>query len=261
MQVNCPNCSTLLQLNSGKLPPGVFSIKCPQCEYLFTAQSTQNPKEEVPPPMAEETAFPARSSAPEPVSQSPGPVVRPVMTEAIKEASPSINAATDVLQALLSLLGSQGGSKPVLGDVARRRRLVACLANQEMVDTVRTAVENHSFNFLAVETVEEVTQMFNTGQAVDILLLDPGFQPGQQGSASIMRFINSLNPQRRRRLYLAVISQSYQTLDAQAAFVHGVNVIINSRDLDKLPGILDEGIKSFNDLYRVFNAASGLNNF
>ena len=56
-------------------------------------------------------------------------------------------------------------------------------------------------------------------------------------------------------------SHSYRTLDMQAAFVHGVNMILNSNDLEALPQALAKSIGDFNELYRAFNQVNGVNAF
>ena len=165
----------------------------------------------------------------------------------------------DLLQALTSLLLSASGSKAAAAlPSARRRFVTSCLTNQESFARVKTILGEQEYFVTAAESPDQVTSLLQSSHQLDILLLDPAFHSEQQGGASIMRYLNMLNPARRRRVFVVVVSQTYKTMDTQAAFSHGVNMIVNSNELEMLPNALAHSIGDFNNLYRAFNVASGI---
>jgi CheY-like chemotaxis protein len=165
----------------------------------------------------------------------------------------------DLLQALTALLLSASGSKTTAAlPSARRRFVTSCLANQESFARVKTILGDQEYYVTAAESPDQVTSLLQSSHQLDILLLDPAFHSEQQGGASIMRYLNMLNPARRRRVFVVVVSQTYKTMDTQAAFSHGVNMIVNSNELEMLPNALAHSISDFNNLYRAFNVASGI---
>jgi hypothetical protein len=93
---------------------------------------------------------------------------------------------------------------------------------------------------------------------LDIVLLDPQFDPAEQGSAFVVREVNVLRPAQRRRLFFVLLSPSLRTMDAHAAFLNNVNAIVNVTDLDDLERVIDIAVREFNELYREFYLASGL---
>ena len=168
----------------------------------------------------------------------------------------------DLLQALASFLTSGALAKPSVPLTQNRRRnVVACLASPEDVSKVQAALQAQSYELTIASSPEQVTSMLQMSHQLDVLLLDPNFHASQQGGATIMRYLNMLNPARRRRVFVVVTSHSYRSLDMQAAFVHGVNLVINSNELDTLPTALSNSIQEFNSLYRAFNEASGASPF
>ena len=168
----------------------------------------------------------------------------------------------DLLQALASLLTSGSLAKPNAPlEQNRRRNVVACLASPEDVGKVEAALHNQTYEVTIASSPEQVTSMLQMSHQLDVLLLDPNFHASQQGGATIMRYLNMLNPARRRRVFVVVMSHSYRSLDMQVAFIHGVNLVINSNELDTLPTALSKSIQEFNSLYRAFNEASGANPF
>lgn len=168
----------------------------------------------------------------------------------------------DILQALAALLTSGTLAKPSTPlKQNRRRNVVVCLANPEDADTVQSAFQEQPYELTMATSPEQVTSMLQMSHQLDILLLDPNFHAHQQGGATIMRYLNMLNPARRRRVFVVVTSHSYRSMDMQAAFIHGVNLVINSSELDTLPMALSKSIQEFNSLYRAFNEASGASAF
>ena len=168
----------------------------------------------------------------------------------------------DLLQALASLLTSNSLTKPSAPlDQNRRRNVVACLANSEDMSKVQVALQDQAFQLTVASSPEQVTSMLQMSHQLDVLLLDPNFHSDQQGGAAIMRYLNMLNPARRRRVFVVVMSHSYSSSDTQAAFMHGVNLVINSNELDMLPTALSKSIQEFNSLYRAFNEARGASPF
>ncbi len=168
----------------------------------------------------------------------------------------------DLLQALAAFLMSGALTKPSVPlEQNRRRNVVACLANSEDISEVQAALQEQPYELTIAASPEQVTSMLQMSHQLDVLLLDPNFHSSQQGGAIIMRYLNMLNPARRRRVFVVVISHSYRSLDMQAAFIHGVNLVINSNELNTLPTALSKSIQEFNTLYRAFNEASGASPF
>ena len=110
--------------------------------------------------------------------------------------------------------------------------------------------------FMAEETRQAVETM--RANKMDVVLLEPQFDPAEQGSAFVVREINVLRPAQRRRLFFVLLSPSLRTMDAHAAFLNNVNAIVNVSDLQDLERVMEIALREFNELYREFYTASGL---
>jgi hypothetical protein len=93
---------------------------------------------------------------------------------------------------------------------------------------------------------------------MDVVLLEPQFDPTEQGSSFVIREINVLRPPQRRRLFFVLLSPSLRTMDAHAAFLSNVNAVVNVSDVEELPRIMEVALREYNELSRDFSAASGL---
>jgi response regulator RpfG family c-di-GMP phosphodiesterase len=120
----------------------------------------------------------------------------------------------------------------------------------------RKMSENGYEVYVAEDTRQAVETM--RSERMDVVLLDPQFDPAEQGSAFVVREVNVLRPTQRRRLFFVLLSPSMRTMDAHAAFLSNVNAIVNVNDLDELPRVMDIALRDYNELYREFYSASGL---
>ena len=110
--------------------------------------------------------------------------------------------------------------------------------------------------FVAEDTRQAVETM--RANKMDVVLLEPQFDPTEQGSAFVIREINVLRPPQRRRLFFLLLSPSLRTMDAHAAFLSNVNTVVNTADIEELPRVMEVALREFNELYRELNQALNL---
>ena len=249
MIIVCQLCNSRLQVDEGKLPARPFTIRCPKCNgaiesgvispasekgalTLGGSPSTENPRFEQP------TAAPLFEPEPSATTTSP------------------ISPEAQKLVELLSTVLSQHAKADAAAAGARswsQRRVLVCTPETTRETTAKRLTENGYQVFVAKDTRQAVERMRE--KQLEILLLDPQFDPVEQGGAFVIREVNVLRPAQRRRLFFTLISSSFRTLDAHAAFLNNANAVVSSNDLDDLPKILEQGLRAFNDLYEEFNAA------
>jgi predicted Zn finger-like uncharacterized protein len=255
MILTCPQCSTRLQLETSKLPTRSFTVKCPKCQNLISVAPPEVASGEPAPTTAPRTA-PCAQPPEEDKATLSGSKLPKMPSEMTTPADVMEQEALKNLAAMLAATFAQSG-KPLSVEPTRHRRMVVCLSDEEEVKKVQSLLQGYDFDLTFIESSEQAIELLQLSNQVDMILLDPHLEDDQGGTA-ILRFINSLNPGRRRRLYVTLMSPSYKTVDTQAAFAAGVNLFINSSEIAMLPLALNKGIREFNLLYRSYNEASGL---
>ena len=176
-------------------------------------------------------------------------------------ASPVKDTETndDALRMIVDLL-AKGNSQRVDNPMARptwdKRKALICTSEpyREMVS--RKLSDNSFHVFVAEDTRQAVETM--RANTMDVVLLEPQFDPAEQGSLFVIREINVLRPAQRRRLFFVLLSPSLRTMDAHAAFLSNVNAVVNTADVEELPRIMEVALREYNELYRDFYSASGL---
>ena len=250
MIIVCPKCSTRLQVDQEKSPNRPFNVRCPKCNSTISSGG----------------ANPALDQSALAVGGSPA-TDHPRFEQTTARAYESVNAqaqpaeassANEVLKLLSELLAKGGGESGGFGSrhASDKRKTLVCASETYRELVARKMSENGYEVYVAEDTRQAVETM--RSKKLDIVLLDPQFDPVEQGSAFVVREVNVLRPTQRRRLFFVLLSPSMRTMDAHAAFLTNVNAIVNINDLEELGRVMDIALREYNELYREFYSASGL---
>jgi predicted Zn finger-like uncharacterized protein len=86
----------------------------------------------------------------------------------------------------------------------------------------------------------------------DLIILADEFDSQPLDHSVIVNYLNRLSMSVRRKLFLALISDNFKTMDNMMAFAMSANVVINSKDLQKLHLILKKSVSENERFYKVF---------
>lgn len=251
-----------LQLDDAKVPARAFTVRCPKCQNIVSAQ-----------PPASDAAHGALANSHSPATENPrfdrGPAPN-FKLDAVAEAEEPVSeglqpdatnvAANEVLRLLANLVqrGTASGEKPLESKrlAWERHRVLVCIAPEHRQKVARKLAESEYHVFVAENSTQAVERMRE--ERMDIIILDPDFDPIERGAAHVTNEINTLRPAARRRTFLVHFSAAGRTLDQHAAFVSNVNLLINQADIDQIPRALERSIRDYNELYRDMNRALNL---
>jgi predicted Zn finger-like uncharacterized protein len=259
MIVVCTHCSMRLQLDDAKVPARAFTVRCPKCQNVINAQ-----------PPASEAAHSALANSHSPATEhprldkTPAPVFNADViagneAPASAEQQPEVASATanDLLRLLATLAqrGASGGETPLESKrlAWERHRVLVCVQPEYRQKVARKLADHEYHVFVAENTTQAIERMRE--ERMDIIILDPNFDPVEQGAAHVNNEINALRPAERRRTFFVHFSSTGRTLDQHAAFVSNVNLLINHSDIEQIPRALERSIRDYNDLYRDLNRA------
>lgn len=252
MTIVCPNCSARLQLDDAKAPSGTFTVRCPKCQKTVDAKSSEALPDQSgmglgKSPATERARFERAIPAP-PFRIEQDSTGKPGSSE------PSLASVEDAARLLVELLHRTGVTEKKGRRRSNRRRVLVCSVPNYREKIARLLDENGYEVFVADDTTQAVESMRE--EHMDIVVLDPQFDPVEQGAVFVTREVNTLRPADRRRLFFVYFSPSVRTLDMHTAFLTNVNLVVNPSDLEKLPNVLERAMRDFNELYRDFNAVN-----
>lgn len=242
MIIVCQKCSTRLQIDDDKSPARPFNVKCPKCNTT-NSSVTSNALEG-----AAVTGSPATDH-----HRRFDRVTAPPYGDSVEVPVAPADDAVRMLVELLSKKSDVGQQGQVSRSSWDRRTALVCASDQYR-DVIARGLSASGYQvYVAEETRQAVETM--RGNKLDVVVLEPQFDVHEQGAAFVVREINVMRPALRRRLFFALVSPSLRTLDAHAAFLNNVNVVVNLNDVEELPKILELSLREYNELYREFNNA------
>ncbi len=87
----------------------------------------------------------------------------------------------------------------------------------------------------------------------DLIIVNEAYGCDGPDSNMIMLYLERLNMSTRRNIFVAMISESFRTMDQMMAFRYSVNIIINTKNIDDFGKIVGRGLTDYELFYRVFN--------
>jgi len=265
MVIVCQQCAARLQLDDSKIPARAFTVRCPKCQHLLNAQ----------PPSAQQAPAPAGAAGlAEPAAQSsrltrpmPAPAFRLEGAEGEGDApADPLRGDRDEITTLLSSLLQRAlttAATQASKDVGRRVRdgrcVLVCAAPESRFAAARVLVESGYEVYVAEDTTQAIERMREN--KIDVVLLDPAFDPQEQGAAFIKREVSALRPAARRQLFFVHLTPDARSGDQHLAFINHANLTINPAEIEEMPYVLERSIRSFNELYRNFNKAMQVADF
>jgi predicted Zn finger-like uncharacterized protein len=258
MVIICQQCSARLQLDDAKVPQRAFTVRCPKCQHIISAQ---------PPAQAPDYSALGVGEASAPIQARfgrpmPAPAFRPETGSGDDAPAEDLltNNKTEVAR-LLSVLLQQAMTTAVSEasqTTGRRgwgnhRRALVCAAPDHRIAVARVLVENGYEVFIAEDTTQAIERMRE--DHMDVIILAPDFDPTEQGAAFISREISALRQPVRRRTFFIYLTPDVRTGDAHAALIRSANFVLNPADIEDLPLALDRAIRDYNELYRNYNQA------
>jgi len=252
MIIVCQKCATRLQVDEEKSPARPFNVRCPKCNATVSSGVAS--------PATEHSALAVGGS---PATEHPRfdqntarAYEPPAKVSQRIENGGTNDDAVRMLMDLLSKSTNQTPDKPGARPSWDQRKALVCTSESYRDTIARRLTESGYRVFVAEDTRQAVETM--RGNKMDVVLLDPQFDPAEQGSAFVIREINVMRPPQRRRIFFVLISPSMRTMDAHAAFLNNVNLAVNVADVDELNRIMEVALREYNELYRDFNGAFNL---
>jgi CheY-like chemotaxis protein len=174
-------------------------------------------------------------------------------------ANPTASVTERLAELLAGLMGqpaATGRSQPNSRPAWDPRKALICVPEENRESIARSMAENGYQVFVAQDTRQAVDRMREN--QLDVVLLDPRFDPTEQGTVFVTREVNILRPAQRRRLFFVLLSPALRTMDSHTAFLNNVNAIVNVNEIEELPKLIEHRVREYNELYKRFNNALGV---
>jgi len=236
-----------LQVDDEKSPQRPFNVRCPKCNNTVSSGPATPP--------AEQSALALGGSPATEHQRFDKATARAYEPATATETLPNEDSVR-MLVDLLSKNTAREPDNPTARPSWDKRKALVCTSEAHRDSIARKLTQTGYQVYVAEDTRQAVETM--RANKMDVVLLEPQFDPAEQGSVFVIREINILRPPQRRRLFFVLISPSLRTMDAHAAFLNNVNAVVNVADLEELQRIMEVALREYNELYREFYGAFNL---
>jgi predicted Zn finger-like uncharacterized protein len=86
----------------------------------------------------------------------------------------------------------------------------------------------------------------------DLVVVNESFHCEGPDANMVMLYLERLNMNVRRDMYVVMISSNYRTMDQMMAFRHSVNIIVNAKNIEDIGKIIQRGLTDHEFFYGVF---------
>jgi CheY-like chemotaxis protein len=228
MEMICESCKARLNVPDEKIPKDqAVTITCPKCRNRITLE-TRRAERKAEPSGSKELPDTKRASLRSPDSRS-----------ARKESQESY------------------GYEDYAGDEALEFfeegvKLALVMANSpEQGEKITPALAQLGYKVISTTDTRDAI-----GKArfhhFDMIILMDGFDSQPLEHSTVVNYLNRLSMSIRRRIFVALISDKFKTMDDMMAFAMSANVVINTKDLEKLFPVLKKAITENEKFYKVF---------
>jgi predicted Zn finger-like uncharacterized protein len=225
MELSCEACRTRFTIPDEKVPKDrALKLACPKCKGTLSVES------ELP------------SSVLEPGGRSNGEEFRLRFIE--PKAS---RKGTEESYTYEDYTGDQALE---FFEEGTKLALVMALS-REQTEMIRGAVEKIGYKFITTANTRDAIGKLRFHH-FDLIILAEGFDGQSLEHSAILNYLSRLAMPVRRRIFLALVSEGFKTMDNMMAFAMSANVVIHSKDAEKLHLVLRKAIVENERFYKVY---------
>jgi hypothetical protein len=129
----------------------------------------------------------------------------------------------------------------------------AMICEQDSVIRDMVDGELKKMGFLTVTPASDKEAFKHMGfHDFNVIFIDEDFDAREWGTNNVLRYLENLDMDIRRKSYVVLISQTMATMDYLQAYNKSVNLVINKLDVGGVEKILSQAMAEHEDFYRLF---------
>ena len=147
--------------------------------------------------------------------------------------------------------GYDAADKPF--DFIEEEGLTALLCEQNPLasNTIQKALNLMDYQITLPENARDALKRMRY-HVYDLIVVNENFDTKNPDSNGVLIYLERLSMSVRRKIFVAMISSRYRTMDNMMSFHASVNLIINNKNIEDIGKILSRGITDTEMFYSIF---------
>jgi len=123
--------------------------------------------------------------------------------------------------------------------------------DDKQVNDISSVLEELSYKSIVAPSIQDAMGKLRLHH-FDLIILSDGFDGQNLEGNPATHYLNHLSMSVRRKIFLVLLSDKFNTMDNMMAFMLSANLVINTADLSKLRLILNKAIPDHEKFYKIF---------
>jgi predicted Zn finger-like uncharacterized protein len=147
--------------------------------------------------------------------------------------------------------GYDSSDKPF--DFIEEEGLTALLCEQNPLasNTIQKALNLMDYQITLTENARDALKRMRY-HVYDLIVVNENFDTKNPDSNGVLIYLERLSMSVRRKIFVAMVSSRYRTMDNMMSFHASVNLIINIKNIEDIGKILSRGITDIEMFYSVY---------
>lgn len=147
--------------------------------------------------------------------------------------------------------GYDASDKPF--DFIEEEGLTALLCEQNPLasNTIQKALNLMDYQITLAENARDALKRMRY-HVYDLIVVNENFDTKNPDSNGVLIYLERLSMSVRRKIFVAMVSSRYRTMDNMMSFHASVNLIINIKNIEDIGKILSRGITDIEMFYSVY---------
>ena len=131
------------------------------------------------------------------------------------------------------------------------RLALVLIRDDGQIKDICSVLEKLSYKPIAAPSIQDAMGKLRLHH-FDLIILSEGFGGQNLEGSPITHYLNHLSMSVRRKIFLALVSDKFKTMDNMMAFTLSANLVMHPADLSKLRLILNKAIPDHEKFYKIF---------
>ncbi|MBW1897473.1 MAG: zinc-ribbon domain-containing protein [Deltaproteobacteria bacterium] len=128
---------------------------------------------------------------------------------------------------------------------------LVCEVDKSVKEKIKPVLDFMEYHIVEVNSAREAIKKLRY-HVFDIIIINEEFDTRDPDANGVLIYLSRMQMLERRKIFVAMLSQRFQTMDHMTALHKSVNMTINLENLDDIEKILKHGLSDSDIFYRLF---------
>jgi len=130
-------------------------------------------------------------------------------------------------------------------------KLALVMTDDDIAEKAKPALEELGYKYIPASNSRDALAKLRFHR-FNLIFIAEGFDGQELRNSPIRNYLNAMSMSGRRRVFVALMGDNLKTMDEMTAYAMSSNIVISTKDADKLKTILKNGISEYEKFYKVF---------